>query len=54
MADPVSQAFEARLTAKLDQQEAAIKALHLQGLGTLLAVALVGVGIALIGKELSK
>lgn len=50
----VNQAFEARVTAKLDQHEAAIERLHLQGLGTIVCVALVGVMVALIGKELSK
>jgi hypothetical protein len=52
--DGVDKSFEARIFATLDQHQAALKALHLQGMGILLAVALAGVGIALIGKELAK
>lgn len=50
----VDKSFEARVFATLDQQQAAIDNLYLQGLGILLAVSLVGIGIALVGKELSK
>jgi hypothetical protein len=48
----VDRAFEARITAKLDQQQATIESLHIQGLGILLAISLIGIGIALIGREL--
>lgn len=52
--DGVDKAFEARVTAKLEQQKAEIRALQVMATGTLLAVALVGVAIALLGKELGK
>lgn len=54
MADQVDKAFEARVVSHLDQQQAAIERLHLQGLGILLAISLLGVGVALLGKELAK
>jgi hypothetical protein len=54
MADQVDKAFEARVISNLDQHEAAIERLYLQGMGILLAISLLGIAVALVGKELSK
>lgn len=53
-ANSVDKSFEARIFATLDQQKMEIRALQIMATGTLLAVALLGIGIALIGKELAK